>query len=191
MRRALVLALPFLAGCLLAAPPEQPSSARAVEQNAFWMRLQSLCGKRFVGRLVEGNASDSTFARGPLAMEVRTCSPDEVRIPFRVGEDRSRTWVFTRTPTGLHLRHDHRAPDGTKEAPTDYGGHARVPGSAARQEFPADSLTIAMLPAAATNVWTIEVDPGRLFAYALRREATDRRFRVEFDLRGGTPLAER
>lgn len=191
MRRALLLALPFLAGCLLAAPPEQPTVARAVEQNAFWMRLQALCGQRFTGRVTEGNASDSTFARGPLVMEARSCSADEVRIPFLVGRDRSRTWVFTRTAAGLHLRHDHRGPDGSKEAPTDYGGHARVPGSAARQEFPADSLTVAMLPAAATNVWTVEVDPGRLFVYALRREGTDRRFRVEFDLRAGTPLAGR
>lgn len=191
MRRALFLALPFLAACLVAAPPEQPSAARAVEQNAFWMRLQSLCGQRFTGQLVEGNASDSTFVRGPLEMQVRQCSPDEIRIPFLVGEDRSRTWVFTRSATGLHLRHDHRAPDGTKEAPTDYGGHARVPGTAGVQEFPADSLTISMLPQAATNVWTIAVDPGRLFTYGLRREGTDRRFRVEFDLRRGTPLADR
>lgn len=191
MRRALFLALPFLAACLAVAPPEQPSAARAVEQNAFWMRLQSLCGQRFTGQLAEGNASDSTFARGPLEMQVRHCSPNEIRIPFVVGQDRSRTWVFTRTATGLHLRHDHRAPDGSKEAPTDYGGHARVPGAAGVQEFPADSLTIAMLPQAATNVWTIAVDPGRLFTYGLRREGTDRRFRVEFDLRRGTPLADR
>ena len=59
------------------------------------------------------------------------------------------------------------------------------------QEFPADSLTVAMLPQAAANVWTIAVDPGRLFTYGLRREGTDRRFLVEFDLRRGTPLAER
>jgi len=39
-----------------------------------------------------------------------------------------------------------------------------------------------MLPEAATNVWTIEIVPGELFAYGLRREGTDRRFRVEFDL---------
>jgi hypothetical protein len=37
-------------------------------------------------------------------------------------------------------------------------------------------------PAAVTNVWTMEVIPGERFAYALRREGTDRRFRVEFDL---------
>lgn len=182
MRRLALLALPLLAGCVSLAPSEQPT-ARAVEQNAFWSRLQALCGRGYTGRLTEGNASDSTFARGPLEMRVGPCTADEVRVPFRVGEDRSRTWVFTRSATGLHLRHDHRGPDGTPEAPTDYGGHARVPGTAARQEFPADSLTVSMLPHARTNVWSIDVDPGRLFSYGLRREGTDRRFRVEFDLR--------
>jgi len=31
-----------------------------------------------------------------------------------------------------------------------------------------------------TNVWAIEVEPGHLFAYELRRP--ERHFRVEFDL---------
>jgi hypothetical protein len=54
-------------------------------------------------------------------------------------------------------------------------------------EFPADSFTAALLPPARTNVWTIEVDPDRRrFVYALRREGTERRFRVEFDL--GRPV---
>lgn len=42
-------------------------------------------------------------------------------------------------------------------------------------------------PEASTNVWTVEVVPGNLFAYALRREDTDRRFRVEFDLSQPVP----
>jgi hypothetical protein len=31
-------------------------------------------------------------------------------------------------------------------------------------------------------VWTVEVHPGEAFVYALRREGTDRRFRMRFDL---------
>jgi hypothetical protein len=31
-------------------------------------------------------------------------------------------------------------------------------------------------------VWTVEIVPGEMFVYALRREGTDRRFRIEFDL---------
>lgn len=45
-----------------------------------------------------------------------------------------------------------------------------------------DSATAAMLPVAATNLWTLELEPGSTFASALRREGTERRFRAEFDL---------
>ncbi len=38
------------------------------------------------------------------------------------------------------------------------------------------------MPEAKTNVWTIEIEPGATFVYALRREGTDRRFRIEFDV---------
>ena len=33
-------------------------------------------------------------------MHVRSCTPTEIRVPFHVGEDRSRTWVITRTDGG-------------------------------------------------------------------------------------------
>jgi hypothetical protein len=99
-----------------------------------------------------------------------------------VGENRSRTWVISRTADGLRLKHDHRHEDGTPEELTWYGGDTAVFGEPHRQEFPADAETATMLPAAATNVWTVEVRPGQVFAYALRREGTERRLRVDFDL---------
>ncbi len=151
-------------------------------QQQFWSALQSLCGKAFAGRLVESNASDSMFARSAVVMHVRQCSPSEIRVPLHVGEDRSRTWVFTPTSTGLRLKHDHRHADGSEDAVTQYGGDTRDAGSATRQEFRADSLTATLIPAARTNVWTVEINPGATFYYGLRREGTDRRFRVEFDL---------
>jgi hypothetical protein len=117
-----------------------------------------------------------------LVMHVRDCSADTIRIPFHVGANRSRTWVVTRTATGLRLKHDHRHEDGTPDSVTMYGGDTREAGVASRQEFFADSLTASLIPAALTNVWTIELEPGRTFAYALRREGSDRRFRAEFDL---------
>jgi hypothetical protein len=120
-------------------------------------------------------------------MHVRECSPDEIRIPFHVGDDRSRTWVLTRTPEGLRLKHDHRHADGSEDAVTQYGGDTRDGGTAEWQEFAADAHTALLIPAASTNVWTVEVVPGDLFAYALRREGTDRRFRVEFDLTRPVP----
>jgi hypothetical protein len=115
-------------------------------------------------------------------MHVRECSGDTIRIPFHVGENRSRTWVLTRTEAGLRLKHDHRHEDGSEDSVTQYGGDTRDAGTAGRQEFHADSLTAALIPAARTNVWTIELVPGERFVYALRREGTERRFRAEFDL---------
>lgn len=166
-----------------ASPGAGPLSASThPDQRAFWSAIQSLCGKAFAGKLVESNASDSVFARSLVVMHVRECSPGELRIPLHVGEDRSRTWVITPTATGLRLKHDHRHADGSEDAITQYGGDTRVTGSASKQEFHADSLTASLIPAARTNVWTIAIEPGKTFSYGLRREGTDRRFRVEFDL---------
>ncbi len=115
-------------------------------------------------------------------MHVRECDGETVRVPFHVGDDRSRTWVFTRTPAGLRLKHDHRHADGSEDAVTQYGGDTAAPGTPTRQEFPADAFTATLLPAASTNTWTVEVVPGETFVYALRRENSDRRFRIAFDL---------
>jgi hypothetical protein len=141
-----------------------------------------ICDQAFEGKLVQGAESDSAFSSSRLVMHVRECGDAEIRIPFHVGDDRSRTWVLTRTAEGLRLKHDHRHKDGTPEEITQYGGDTAQPGTAEWQEFPADAHTASLIPAASTNVWTIEVIPDTTFAYALRREGTDRRFRVEFDL---------
>jgi hypothetical protein len=154
----------------------------AAPPDAFWDQLQALCGQAFAGRMTDGSPQDSVFRTSRLVMHVRECGDSVIRIPFHVGEDRSRTWVITRTAAGLRLKHDHRHADGTEDAVTQYGGDARDAGTATRQEFPADTFTAGLLPAARTNIWTIEVLPGSVFAYALRREGTDRRVRVEFDL---------
>ncbi len=55
-------------------------------------------------------------------------------------------------------------------------------GIAKKQEFHADAHTASLIPAARTNVWTVEVVPNTLFVYALRREGTDRHFRIDFEL---------
>ena len=120
-------------------------------------------------------------------MHVRECSSSTMRIPFHVGDDRSRTWVLTRTGDGLRLKHDHRHADGTEDAITQYGGDTRGAGSGERQEFHADEHTAQLIPAARTNVWAMELAPGAHFAYSLRREGTDRHVRIEFDLRREIP----
>jgi hypothetical protein len=194
--RMTVLAAAVLLGCGGAAPETDAATdtdaARTAPagdeaQVAFWNSLQDLCGTAHQGRVVEAPADDTTFAGRELVMHVRTCTDTEIRIPFHVGDDRSRTWVLTRTDPGLRLKHDHRHEDGSEDEITQYGGDARPGGSAERQEFPADEHTSELIPAAATNVWTVEVVPARTFAYALRREGTDRRFRIEFDLASEVP----
>lgn len=160
-----------------ASPP-----AGSAAQQQFWNALAELCGNAYAGTVVEAPAGDTTFAGKDLIMHVRSCADDEIRIPFHVGQDRSRTWVITRTDAGLRLKHDHRHEDGSEDAQTQYGGDTADEGTAEQQEFPADAFTSELIPEAATNVWTVEVVPGESFVYALRREGTDRRFRIEFDL---------
>lgn len=148
----------------------------------FWTSLQPLCGNAYEGRVLEAPSGDKTFAGRRLVMHVRECGGDTIRIPFHVGEDRSRTWVLTRVGDRVRLKHDHRYEDGSEDRVTQYGGDSRLEGSATRLEFPADAHTAALIPEAKTNVWTMEVDPAKgVFVYALRREGTDRRFRIEFD----------
>ena len=79
-------------------------------------------------------------------MSVETCGEKEIRIPFRVGEDRSRTWVLTLTDGGLLFRHDHRHADGTPDKVTMYGGLAAPDGTPLRQSFPADAETARLIP---------------------------------------------
>ena len=179
---------PLLLWLAVGACAGSPSpGALAEEQEAFWSALGALCGEAFEGEVREAPPGDTSFTDRRLVMQVRECGRDEIRIPFHVGEDRSRTWVITRTPAGLRLKHDHRHEDGTEDEVTQYGGDTRGPGTATRQEFPADAHTAELIPVAATNVWTVGIEPDREFVYALRREGTDRRFRLVFDLSHTVP----
>ena len=167
--------------------PGAATSAQARPGDALWNALTSLCGKAFEGRMVEGTEPGDKAMEGQrMVMHVRSCTADELRIPFFVGENRSRTWVITRTPTGLRLKHDHRHEDGTEDAVTQYGGDSRA-ADGLSVDFYADEYTAKLLPASASNIWTMAIEPGKTFSYGLRREAMHRRFRVEFDLGKGVP----
>jgi hypothetical protein len=178
VRLAALFILALLPGCATPQPAGEP-------KDRFFRSLAGLCGKAFEGRIASPPvAADSAFAGKRLVMHVRSCSESELRIPFHVGEDRSRTWVVTRTGAGLRLKHDHRHADGSEDRLTRYGGDTIGEGTARRQEFPADAFSRALfvregIPASTANVWAMEAD-GRVFAYELRRPG--RFFRVEFDL---------
>ena len=184
MRLFALAAALILAGCA--------TTPRAAEpQDMFFQRLSALCGQAFEGRVVSPpTEADTDMASQRLVMHVRDCSPDMIRIPFHVGENRSRTWVITRTATGLRLKHDHRHEDGSEDVLTQYGGDTVGEGTARRQEFPVDQFSKDLFnrnnaAVSTTNVWAMEVEPEQMFAYELRRPS--RFFRVEFDLTRPVP----
>ena len=126
-----------------------------------------LCGQAYAGKIAEStSATDSAFADQTLVMHVRACGENEIKIPFHVGENRSRTWVITRTATGLRLKHDHRHEDGTADKITQYGGDTATVGTATQQDFPADTLTAQINSADGTQVAaaTIDFSEGETFA---------------------------
>ena len=144
-------------------------------RDQFLTTLKSTCGQRFEGATTYPMDPKHDFAGKRLVAHVASCKDAEVRVPFLVGEDRSRTWVFTRTPGGLQLQHDHRHADGTPDAQTMYGGMATAGGSALRQTFAADAYTARMIPAAATNAWTVTLAAdGSTVTYHLERDAKPR-----------------
>ena len=175
MKPVLILAA-LLGGCV--------TRPTATPQDAFFASLSRLCGKAFAGRVVSTDPADADMAGKPLVMHVRTCTAETIRIPFHVGEDRSRTWVITRTATGLRLKHDHRHADGSSDAMTMYGGDTIASGTESAQAFPADVESIGLFKregraVSVTNVWHVSVTPTH-FTYGLKRANRD--FRVAFDL---------
>ena len=149
----------------------------------FWKELQKLCGKAFTGTLAAAPADDTTFKDKALVMHVRSCEADRIRIPFMVGDDRSRTWILTHKANRIELRHDHRHADGKPDKVTMYGGWTTSVGMPTRQTFPADEQTVNVIAAAAPNVWWIDVTPGETFSYNLRRMGSERYFSIKFDLK--------
>ena len=135
----------------------QEDPASIPSQDEFFHAISELCGKAYSGTVTVDNANSDSFSNKKLVMHVRRCDETELQIPFHVGEDASRTWLITKTGSGLSLKHDHRHSDGTEDALTRYGGHTVDAGWAQVQSFP----------------------PER-FTYRLIRQG--REFRVDFDL---------
>ena len=177
MRRILIR----FAGSLLLAASLVSASAKADDaadarkaQKLFFENLSKICGERFEGVTEFPQDPKHDFAGKKLVIHVESCADNEVRIPFHVGEDTSRTWLLKLSDEGLLLKHDHRHADGTPDEVTMYGGWA-TEGNEWRQRFAADGETAKLIPEAATNVWTLEFDAaaGR-FIYALERNGQPR-----------------
>jgi hypothetical protein len=193
VRSLLLAAAVFGVACGSQEPAPQVAVAEQHPADAFLARIAGHCGQAFAGAVISDApaTANDPFTGRALVMHVRECGAGELKIPFHVGDDHSRTWVLTRTDTGLRLKHDHRHEDGSPDAVTMYGGDTAAPGSLIRQEFPVDAESITMferegLAAAVTNVWAMEIEPGQRFLYELSRPG-GRRFQVEFDLTTPVP----
>ena len=151
----------------------------AVEK--FWSGLQKHCGLAYEGTITVGGKEGDGFTGERLVMRVLSCSTLQIKIPFFVGENKSRTWILTRKDGLLELKHDHRREDGREDAVTLYGGTTTNAGSGGLQIFPADPYTCNLINYACGNIWWITLDANR-FTYNLRRIGSDRVFAVEFDL---------
>lgn len=146
----------------------------------FWDSLKALCGKAFEGELMSAPTNDD-FAGKRLVMHVLSCDDEQILIPFNVGDNRSRTWIFTYKDDRITLKHDHRMEDGSDDELTMYGGTSTNSGLPGIAVFPADEETLERIEPAATNVWWVTVD-DKAYTYNLRRLGTERVFTVSFDL---------
>ncbi len=149
-------------------------------QQAYWNNLLKHCGKAYQGEFA-ASPVPADFAGKEMRMYVMSCEENTIKIPFYVGDDRSRTWVLTKKENGILLKHDHRLEDGSDDEITMYGGLTSHAGSANVQYFPADQETIDLIPGAGANLWWITINENQ-YSYNLRRVTTPNLFSVVFDL---------
>ena len=144
-------------------------------QKAFFEALHARCETRFEGRAVYPDDPGEDFRDKVLTAHIASRTEDDIRIPFAVGENTSRTWIRRKTDDGLELKHDHRHADRTPDEITMYGGTTRAVGTATSQSFPADDYTADLIPDAATNEWFLSLeDDGRTLVYYLERHGKPR-----------------
>ncbi len=174
-----------LSACSSGSNPEQQAENPLFENEthqAFFNNLASLCGNTYQGEQIYRSHHSSGWAHLDLIMKVSVCEEGQILIPFQVGEDHSRTWMFISEEGRLRFRHDHRHPDGTPEDDTLYGGYADLNGSAFVQHFPADEYTGTIIEGGSGNIWTVSISEDfTTFSYWLERDG-EKRLRIDFDL---------
>ncbi|MBY6064067.1 hypothetical protein [Pseudidiomarina sediminum] len=165
----------------------QPQSVEP--QDAFFAQFSPYCGKSFAAKVIKDNQASEAWQQD-LVVHIRDCEANTIRMPLHVGEDRSRTWVLTRTEQGLDFQHIHLHEDGTPDAVSPYGGHTVAMGSAEMQAFPVDEPSKALFKAngldvSTANTWIVSFDENTMY-YELTRP--NREFVVAVDL--SNPIAE-
>ena len=149
-------------------------------QDVFWETLNTHCGKSFEGKITSEGKNEG-FDGERLVIHVKECLENEMKIPFFVGNNKSRTWVLRKQKDGIILKHDHRNENGSPEKLTMYGGKATNLGNSNMQFFPADQETSDLIPRATFNIWWMTIDEST-FSYNLRVTNSDRIFTVVFNL---------
>ena len=169
----------FMVGALLL--PLYLVAQTSSAPSQFFDTLKKHAGKAYEGTVTAGAREGDAFSGKRLVMHVRSCEENRIRIPFFVGDDRSRTWVLTRENDRILLKHDHRHEDGSEDKVTMYGGWSSNAGSPSIQMFPADQFTQDLIDYAAFNVWWITIDE-KSYTYNLQRIGSPRVFTVTFDI---------
>lgn len=179
----------FFFSCFIVGLAAADTADLGPTQSAYFANLQAACGARYEGEMTFPVDGQDDFAGKLLVAEFSVCDASEVRIPFAVGTDTSRTWVIRPTAAALELKHDHRHADGTPDDVTNYGGLAPATtgidnstatstantGTPLAQSFAADAYTQQLIPAAATNVWTLSFSADmQTLTYHLTRHGKPR-----------------
>lgn len=166
-----LLATSFLA----CATPAFSQETKLSPQLMFFNNIKALCGARFEGYSSFPDDPGDAFRDQLLVARIESCSEDQIRIPFDVGANTSRTWVLSLLENGIELKHDHRHDDGTPDEVTMYGGTSIVAGTRLGQSFPADQYTAELIPDAASNEWFLSLsEDGTELTYYLERHAEPR-----------------
>jgi hypothetical protein len=158
----------------------------STSQEAFWAQLVTLCGQSHEGRVTKYDAqSDQGWIEQELVIHIHTCNASQLEMALNVGENRSRTWVISKHPNHLSLKHRHRHEDGSEDSVSWYGGQSSDPGLSWRQAFAVDEYSKSIfyaegLSPSVGNIWYLEIIAGKRLAYGLTR--LNRHFRAEFDL---------
>ena len=155
------------------------------EDKEFFKAIRSLEGKTFNGKAIymPDTTKANDFWGKVLSFKVNRSNRTELRLPFNVGENQTRTWILTKTKGGIRLKHDHRHTDGSPDSITNYGGDSdRKIGTALSQYFPADEFTSKLIPAAKTNRWIMEFSPDKKKFYYILERNNELRFKAEFNL---------
>lgn len=161
------------------------SIAFSQTDKQFFNKLKSLEGKTFYGKAIymPDTLKPNDFWGKELKFTVQHTKTSELRMPFQVGENKSRTWVLTKTKSGIQLKHDHRHEDGSLDSITNYGGDSDLKLSTAlAQYFPADLFTSKLIPAASTNRWIMQFSEDKKKFYYILERNNILRFKAEFNL---------